>query len=281
MAKINPTAISQKIKGIIEKYNLLLKYSVLGPSALTRAQIKFLVKSGLLQPHHIKFNLGDVYLQSHLDALRRKSRKSVRDFTIKHLRSSAGMFIDRFMDKQATDLGSIVQNDLLASLSQLRDKVQDEISEGVIRNQSAQEIARRLREKTQDLNKDWERVVTTELARAQNLGNFDAIIENNIDKAHDEIYVYKTGPHDAKTCKWCLKFWFLPGGVTPKVYKMSDLVANGSNIGKKAADWQPTVDNTHPNERHFLMELPHGFGFRGGSLSFIGKDHIEHKVQKG
>lgn len=281
MAKtINPSKINSKVRAIVEKYNLLLKYIVLGPSSLTRAQIKFLMRSGMVKPHHIKLTLGDAYLQAHLDAAKRKSRKSVRDYAIKHLRSSAGMFIDKFAEKQATEFGAIIEHNLLASLSQLRDKVQDELSEGVIRRKSSQEIARRLREKTQDLGKDWDRVVTTELARAQNLGNLDAIIENNVDKSHDEIYVYKTGPHDAKTCKWCMTFWFNSDGTTPKVYKLSELVANGSNIGKKQIDWKPTVDNTHPNERHFLMELPPGFGFKGGSLSYVGKEHNEQKAQK-
>ena len=82
-------------------------------------------------------------------------------------------------------------------------------------------------------------------------------------------------------CKSCMRFWFLPDGITPRVYKLSELMANGSNIGKKQADWLPTVSNTHPNERHLMLEVPIGWGFKGGAISYIGPGHNEYQRQKG
>lgn len=281
VANINPKRITNTVRAIVEKYSWLLRYVVLGPQSITRAQIKYLIKSGMLMPHMIKMTIGDAYLQAHLDAAKRVTRRSVREYSMKHLRQTAGQYIDKWAEKAATDISGIVQNNLLVHVQRTRDTAKEELAEGVLRNKSAKEIARAIREKTGELSKDWERVVTTELARAQNLGNLDAIIENNVDKPHDEIYVYKTGPHDSKTCKECMRFWFIDGGSTPKVYKLSELVANGSNMGKKKADWKPTVDNTHPNERHFIMELSPGFGFRGGALSYIGRGHNEWKKQNG
>lgn len=280
MKPINPEKISQKIRTIIHKYNTYLKYLVLGPSSISRADLKTLLQAGLIEPAHVRFTLRDAYLDAHLKGLRQMSRKAVREYTIKHLQNTAGQFIDKFVEKQASELSSILSSQILDHTRQLRDAAKEEIAEGVIRNKSSKEIARRLRDKTQDYSKDWDRVVTTELARAQNLGSFDAITENNKDRPQSEIYVYKSGPHDAKTCKACIEFWFLPDGVTPRVYKLSELVANGTNMGKKSGDWKPTVDNTHPNERHYLLELPLGYGFKGGALVYISKDHDEHKFQK-
>jgi len=204
----------------------------------------------------------------------------VRNYSIKQLRLNAGQFIDKFAEKEASEINSIVSSQLLKHTQQMRDATKEELSEGVINNRTNKEIARRLRKRTKDYGKDWDRVVTTELARAQNLGAFDAIVENNIDKKQSEIYVYKTGAKDDKVCKYCRKFWFTDDGVTPKVYKLSELVANGSNIGRKAADWEPTVDITHPNGRHYLQELPLGFGFRGGGLAYMGKNHVEYNKQR-
>ena len=109
----------------------------------------------------------------------------------------------------------------------------------------------------------------------------DAILHNNKGKSADDITVYKVGPHDGSTCDHCYRFWFLDDRLTPRVYKMSELMANGTNIGKKQKDWKPTVDATHPNERHLLQELRPGFGFKSGKLEWIGQNHDEYKKQRG
>jgi len=256
-----------------------MKYMVLGPSALKKSEIKLLIKENLLHPKFYKPTIDDAYLESHLDLLRVPSRKSVRDYALKYLRESAGTFIDKWAEKSVIDYSTIINRNLITYHQQLKNTVKETMSDAMARKKTAKQMVSMLRDKTHDLAKDWDRVVTTELAQAQNLGALDAITENNPDKEPNEVYVYKTGPHDSKTCKWCKLFWFLGDGVTPKVYKLSELMANGSNYGKKQRDWLPTIENTHPNERHFLMELPTGFGFINGKLSFIAKDHNEHKKQ--
>ena len=35
-------------------------------------------------------------------------------------------------------------------------------------------------------------------------------------------------------------------GVTPKVFKLSELIGNGTNYGKKQADWVATLGIIHP-----------------------------------
>jgi len=241
------TRLTNKVKATIGRYNLLLKYLVLGPSALTPAQIKILVTAGMVKAHHIQLSLGDVYLQGHLSSLRGPSRVSVRDKAIKYLLSSAGQFIDKFADKQVAEIGAIVQNQLMAHTQQMRDTVKEEITEGVLRSKSSGAIVQAIKDKTQDYFKDWDRVVTTEITNAFNLGAVDAIIENHRDeKSHDEVMVYKQVVLDIKTCRWCKEFWLNADG-SPKVYKLSELVANGSNMGLKQANWVPTIPATHPN----------------------------------
>ena len=87
---------------------------------------------------------------------------------------------------------------------------------------------------------------------------------------------------DGALCDYCRKFYLEPDGVTPKVYKMSELVANGSNYGRKAAEWTPTLGATHPNERCELVELPDGWGFEPGSnrASYIDKDFVWYQKRK-
>lgn len=274
--------LTNQIRLIVENYALYLKFRVLGVSAMTKGERRRLVATGMVRQADLNTpTVTDLYLQSHLGLLRQpQSRKQVRDFALQHIHQSAGKLIDKFVEKAVTDLTQSVATGLLEHRNEVIAETRQALAAGY-GQKTTKQIARELREKTGELFKDWDRVVTTELAQATNMGAFDAIIENNRSKSPDDIYVYKSGPHDGKTCKHCLKFWFLEDGITPRVYRLSDLLKNGSNYGRKTADWLPTVGVTHPNERHFLLELPIAWGFKGGAISFISRDHNEWQAQKG
>jgi len=126
----------------------------------------------------------------------------------------------------------------------------------------------------------WKTIVKTELNRAANYGAAEAIVGNNPGKKPEDILVYKMGSHNySESCDECKKFWFLPDG-RPRVYKLSELVAGGSNVGKKKHEWRPGLDSTHPNCVHRLHELRTGYGFdASGRITYVGKDHDEKKAQ--
>lgn len=278
-----PKSVRNQIRLIIDRYSLYLKFRVLGFKALGARERRQLLASGLVSKSDLKApTVTDAYLASHLGLLRQPtSRKSVRDYAVAHIHESAGKFIDKFVEKAVSDLSMTAAKGLLQHRNEVIAETKRSLAEGHGKK-TTRTIARELRERTQELAKDWDRVVTTELAQATNMGAFDAIVENNPGKAPTDIYVYKSGPHDDATCKHCLRFWFLGDGVTPKVYKLSQLLAGGANYGRKAADWQPTVGVTHPNERHFLLELPLGWGFSGsGDIIYVSQDHNEWKRQQG
>lgn len=276
-----PKAIRSKLSIIFERYGLYLKFRTLGPGSLKKEELLKLVRAGMIRPEDLRRPvIMDAYMSAHQDLIQGASRKAVRDYALEHVRHSAGTWIDKFVEKATDEMTEVAAHAALQHRHQMISTTRSEMAEGMGRRTNA-EIARRIRNKTEDLGKDWDRVVTTELAQASNLGAFDAIIENNRSKKPSDILVYKTGPHDGKTCKHCLKFWFLDDGATPRVYKLSELVANGSNFGKKAKDWQPTVGITHPNERHYLLELPVNWGFSGSTLNYVGQGHNEWKVQRG
>jgi hypothetical protein len=148
------------------------------------------------------------------------------------------------------------------------------------RNAHLSNLSHILEDKVDDWQNRWRLIVSTELSRASNYGAMDAIITNNKDKTPEDIFVYKTGPHDPRVCKECKSFWFLGDSMTPRVYRLNELTANGSNIGKKRADWQPSIDNTHPGERHLMYELRPGWGFSGGQLTYVSKEHSEYDKQR-
>lgn len=89
------------------------------------------------------------------------------------------------------------------------------------------------------------RSFTTNLTDMVNEAVLDKITERSLltGVAPGDVEVFKKVVNDSHLCPWCARFY----GVTePKIYKLKDLQANGSNYGKPKAQWKPVVGSTHP-----------------------------------
>jgi hypothetical protein len=78
-------------------------------------------------------------------------------------------------------------------------------------------------------------------------------------------------------CFECIRLHMLPDGITPKVYKMGEL----SMGWHKRGDDTPSACGEHPNCHCVLQQLPPGWGFKNGFVSFIGLEHDEYRAQRG
>ena len=67
-------------------------------------------------------------------------------------------------------------------------------------------------------------------------------------------YVYKVPLGDEKTCEYC-KSAYLNSDGSAKIFKLSQLQANGTNIGLKPEFWKPTLIVLHLNCRCVLQYL--------------------------
>lgn len=82
-------------------------------------------------------------------------------------------------------------------------------------------------------------------------GKIDKIIETY---GEDKL-VYKMPLPGA--CKYCIAAYLINGvGSRPRIFKISELVANGDNIGRKPVDWLPVLGAMHPSCRCTLHYLP-------------------------
>ena len=128
-------------------------------------------------------------------------------------------------------------------------------------------VASDLREKSKDWNRDWDRVAYSEMWDSKLNGEVNAIIDNEspISKQGLNTRVFKRPAPNA--CAHCKKHYLEKDGITPKVFTVSELLANGNNYGKKVADWKPTLGIMHPNCICPLSVLPDGWKFdSSGSL---------------
>lgn len=131
--------------------------------------------------------------------------------------------------------------------------IRTETADAVARAKTARKLASELGNKTEDWGRDWLRIAKTELQGAYNDGQ--------ILRAHrvygDEAQIARVPESDA--CAHCVRL-FIEGG-KPIIFKLEDLLANGTNVGRKSRDWQPTAWPVHPNCRCDTQVVPPGYGF--------------------
>ena len=124
---------------------------------------------------------------------------------------------------------------------------------------------------TGDWSRDWTRVVQTEAERAAQEGLQDRWVTTEAAAAEkeerpvDRIVAYKIPRPDA--CKHCVAL-HLEGGF-PRLFFLDEMSANGTNVGRKAADWRVTVGPVHP---YCACQLPKGWSSGHAAPSVVDAD---------
>lgn len=147
----------------------------------------------------------------------------------------------------------------------LAGEVKRELVQAVEKRKALGEVATALRKATGQYSRDWTRVAVTELNNAFQEGKLATIQKSN--KGRDPL-VFKRVRPDA--CEECKEAYLSKGGV-PRVFKLSELLAAGSNVGKARHERRATVSSLHPWCQCELQELPPGFSFdRRGRMVYAG-----------
>lgn len=143
-----------------------------------------------------------------------------------------------------------------------------EAREGIDKGLTTRQIANTISEKTGDWNRDFDRIIETANQTAFEQGKASEIERKNPGK---DPLVYKRVFESA--CKHCIRLYLTNGiGSKPIIFKLSELRGNGSNIGRKVADWLATIDALHPYCRCQLFEVPEGFIWNTETQSFSSPD---------
>lgn len=119
--------------------------------------------------------------------------------------------------------------------------IREESEKAVALRKTAKELSSILKNKTLDWARDFDRIADFIMHTA-----LDSGISQQILRTHGaDAEVYKDVYPGA--CKECIKAYLTGGiGSRPKIFKLKDILANVSNVGKKQADWLPVVGPHHP-----------------------------------
>ena len=122
------------------------------------------------------------------------------------------------------------------------------------RSDTAQKLASRLGNRTGDWSRNWERIARTEMQGAYNEGSVLEAIEWD---GPDALIARIPEP---SACADCRRVHLTRDG-RPRVFKASDLINNGTNVGRKRTEWQATIWPIHPNCRCDTQHIPAGMEF--------------------
>lgn len=119
--------------------------------------------------------------------------------------------------------------------------IAETVSEGAERRNAWRKIKSEMGHKSGDWARDFERIAATEKQRAVQEGYATRLRE----REGEDALVAKVPTPSA--CEHCVRLHLTDGaGSRPRVFRLSDLEANGTNVGRKAGAWRAVVGPTHP-----------------------------------
>lgn len=147
---------------------------------------------------------------------------------------------------------------------------------GITDKESISQIAAKMKKATGDVQRDWLRAAHTEVHNLIEEGKANAIAKLQPD---EDPLVYKIPRSDA--CPYC-KLLYLKDGTIPRVFRLSVLMANGTNIGRKpgrpstsgkgATEYKATLGAMHPWCKCELHYMPRNARFNSkGKIVFSTK----------
>lgn len=291
-----------RIKEIVKKNYRKLGITLLGNSIYTKAEIDELKALGIdtsnkssimdtaynhnfLNPEGeptAPTSVEDMQSQQSVPGI--KPEGEAHEYAVEHANENVAQLIEKLGTDVSTKLeGLIRDSNTQYKANALQNLDRSDMADELVKEGMIGQIKSKLRDAAKDSGRDWNRVATTEISNVIGIASTDRIVAKNQDKSMDEVYVYRIVVNDAKLCKYCKRF-YLDNDGSPKVYKLSTLLGNGSNYGKKTAEWNAVIMATHPNERcSQVIEVPPGYKvLSGGKLTYIGmaawNEYITNKV---
>lgn len=260
-----------EIKQIVSDYHNAFIFNAISPEILSADVISRLEQLGLanIQINSIEDSYIFGWLLSHLEnpVVAKMSYSQFKEFIQKNpipltsiekqamriAKQQAGQYIQALGSK----VGLGISNTILDSENKLRvtqASVKTLTEEAIAKRQTAQQLASAIGWGTQEWNRDLLRIAQTELQNASQL----AIAERYKEKYGDDVLISRIPMSGA--CEHCKRLFLGKDGF-PLIFKLSELQANGNNVGRKAMDWLPVCGTVHPNCSCVTTRIPSGYGF--------------------
>jgi hypothetical protein len=209
-------------------------------------------------------------------------KKKAREYSLSQVERNSLNYAKVNAAKYVTGLGQRINTKVTSNINHAsamanlkvaeRNLIRDKVAQGILKQQTRGELVSELGHSMEEWKRDWQRLAHTELWNAKLQGEVVAILQGDSiysNTKRGDTQVFRRPSPTA--CNHCNRLYLQSDGVTPKVFTLSELINNGTNVGKKVSDWKPITGTTHPNCSCPIAVLPEGFGFdKNGNLEYQG-----------
>lgn len=224
-------------------------YSIAGDNLHLQFQLGLLAESIGQQTSNFSFDQLKEYI-AHGDYIPLTQREYA---TLASIRNNTYTDLKKLGSKIFQDVNNVLVD---KSLKGQRDFIRKELEQGFLDKATVTETAHKIAEKTGDWSRDFERIVAYNSHTAFEEGKA-AMIQRSVGESEDPV-VYKSVFEGA--CSHCVELYLTNGvGSQPRLFKLSELKENGTNIGRKVKEWKATLGSLHPFCRCLLNYLPKGY----------------------
>lgn len=193
-------------------------------------------------------------------------------YSLNSVKKQAFKDIVAFKGRIFNDLNNIVDSAEKNNRKAYEAEIRKEIKSGLAKRASYREISQELGHKTGDWLRNWDRIVqyTGHLAFDEGRAAMFERSGGEDQLVHKDVYL--------GACKHCIRLYLTSGvGSEPKVFKLSELKENGTNIGRKVADLKPVIGPAHPHCRCTLQKLEPDSKWDNEKQRFIIPKGVERK----
>lgn len=121
------------------------------------------------------------------------------------------------------------------------------------------------------------RIVDTEGTIARNMGTLEGVTRAGEMIGNEDPYVFFIPVRDKELCAECKRVHLLPDGITPRIFKTSDVSTGYHDRGTD----KPSISGLHPHCRCSLTGMARGYSFdAAGKIKFVSLDHDEYEHQR-
>lgn len=217
-------------------------------------------KLGIFAIKRGEFSLAHLFVA----AMKNKPLNPIEEDILKGVLSNAYGYVDSLKSKTKSNIVDQIDALVKESKAQGRD----------VTNEQVQQVIAIEMDKAKS---HMIAITESEGTKSRNMGVALDISRVAADNGDNDPTVFFVIVRDGKTCSECLRLHMEPDGVTPRLWKLSELKQSYGRRG----DATPSLVNRHPHCRCQLTYLPKGFGFnQKGWVSYKKMDHDEIANQR-
>jgi len=272
---LTPNQINELL-GILERQHIIFLAENVGKDILSSEDTRILKKHGIDVEKLPKIGkIEQAYRFGMLaDALGSKAAKGLSYAKFAEMLEAGRFFPLTAAEKASLDivklqsykdikgLGNRISGDLTQTFIEVDKKqrekytqiIRDEATKAIANRDGVRELSSRLKKKTKDWARDFDRIADYIMHDAFSRGKADLIEKR---RGKGALVYMEVLPNACKKCKEL----YTKNGREPIVFPLKYILNNGSNIGKKQKDWKPVVPPLHPWCRCEMFEKPEGYDY--------------------